>query len=166
MWFLQALFAGSIPEIIDIVKTFPKYNGTYVSDRGRRHVHNFSDLGMPLVDPLYCSPRKTPFCLRCPYSPLPFRRNNLHTCFHWTLFKLTRSKDRRRQTSAAVFSDNFVTHLAPWDVSDIPTPPRQFATHHLFNLVFSLSRPNHFFVGQQYMIQRACNEQPGDHQPL
>ena len=38
MWFLQALFAGSIPEIIDIVKTFPKYNGTYVSDRGRRLV--------------------------------------------------------------------------------------------------------------------------------
>ena len=34
----QALFAGSIPEIIDIVKTFPKYNGTYLSDRGRRHV--------------------------------------------------------------------------------------------------------------------------------
>ena len=35
----QALFAGSIPEIIDIVKTFPKYNGTYVNDRGRRHVN-------------------------------------------------------------------------------------------------------------------------------
>ena len=35
---LQALFAGSIPEIIDIVKTFPKYSGTYMSDRGRRHV--------------------------------------------------------------------------------------------------------------------------------
>ena len=34
----QALFAGSIPEIIDIVKMFPKYNGTYVNDRGRRHV--------------------------------------------------------------------------------------------------------------------------------
>ena len=51
MWFLQALFAGSIPEIIDIVKTFPKYNGTYVSDRGRRHVHIFYDLGMPLLDP-------------------------------------------------------------------------------------------------------------------
>ena len=34
----QALFAGSIPEIIDIVKTFPKYNGTYVNYRGRRHV--------------------------------------------------------------------------------------------------------------------------------
>jgi len=33
-----ALFAGSIPEIIDIVKTFPKYNGTYLSDRGRRHI--------------------------------------------------------------------------------------------------------------------------------
>merc|ERR1719158_1162690 len=33
-----ALFAGSIPEIIDIVKTFPKYSGTYVSDRGRRHI--------------------------------------------------------------------------------------------------------------------------------
>ena len=32
------MFAGSIPEIIDIVKTFPKYNGTYVNDRGRRHV--------------------------------------------------------------------------------------------------------------------------------
>ena len=34
----QALFAGSIPEIIDIVKMFPKYNGSYVNDRGRRHV--------------------------------------------------------------------------------------------------------------------------------
>jgi potassium large conductance calcium-activated channel subfamily M alpha protein 1 len=33
-----ALFAGSIPEIINIVKSFPKYNGYYVSDRGRRHV--------------------------------------------------------------------------------------------------------------------------------
>ena len=33
---LQALFAGSIPEIISIVKGFPKYSGTYVSDRGRR----------------------------------------------------------------------------------------------------------------------------------
>ena len=32
----QALFAGSIPEIISIVKGFPKYSGTYVSDRGRR----------------------------------------------------------------------------------------------------------------------------------
>ena len=36
----QALFAGSIPEIIDIVKTFPKYNGTYISDRGRRSIYN------------------------------------------------------------------------------------------------------------------------------
>ena len=36
----QALFAGSIPEIIDIVKMFPKYNGTYVKERGRRHVPN------------------------------------------------------------------------------------------------------------------------------
>lgn len=166
MWFLQALFAGSIPEIIDIVKTFPKYNGTYVSDRGRRHVHNFSDLGLPVVDPFYCSPRKTPFYLRCPYSPLPFRRNNLHTCFHWTLFKLTRSKDRRRQTSAAVFSDNFVTHLAPWDVSDIPTPPRQFATQPPPQPPFLsvLSQP--FFRWPVYPIQRACNEQPGDHQPF
>ena len=34
----QALFAGSIPEIIDIVKTFPKYNGTYYNYRGLRHV--------------------------------------------------------------------------------------------------------------------------------
>merc|ERR1712038_883920 len=33
-----ALFAGSIPEIIDIVKTFPKYNGTYTNERGRRHI--------------------------------------------------------------------------------------------------------------------------------
>jgi len=33
-----ALFAGSIPEIINIVKSFPKYNGYYVSDRGRRHI--------------------------------------------------------------------------------------------------------------------------------
>merc|ERR1719220_706860 len=64
-----ALFAGSIPEIIDIVKTFPKYNGTYVSDRGRRHVHTnaFSDLGLPLLEPFYYSrPSKTPFYLRCP----------------------------------------------------------------------------------------------------
>ena len=37
---LQALFAGSIPEIIDIMKTFPKFNGTYISQRGRRHVTN------------------------------------------------------------------------------------------------------------------------------
>ena len=32
----QALFAGSIPEIISIFKSFPKYNGTHVSDPGRR----------------------------------------------------------------------------------------------------------------------------------
>ena len=32
----QALFAGSIPEIISIFKSFPKYNGVYVSDPGRR----------------------------------------------------------------------------------------------------------------------------------
>ena len=36
---------------------------------------------------------------------------------------------RKTNRSTAVFSDNFVTYLAPWDVSDIPTPPRQFATH-------------------------------------
>ena len=32
----QALFAGSIPEIIGIFKSFPKYNGYYVSDQTRR----------------------------------------------------------------------------------------------------------------------------------
>ena len=53
---MQALFAGSIPEIIDIVKTFPKYNGTYVSDRGRRLVPLFfimpgyASLETPLVE--------------------------------------------------------------------------------------------------------------------
>ena len=81
MWFLQALFAGSIPEIIDIVKTFPKYNGTYVSDRGRRHVLTFSDLGMPLMDPSYSSSSKTPFYLRCPYSYSPLVETIwTHTC--------------------------------------------------------------------------------------
>ena len=40
----QALFAGSIPEIINIVKSFPKYNGYYVSDRGRRHVQHQNNL--------------------------------------------------------------------------------------------------------------------------
>merc|ERR1719232_2372756 len=33
-----ALFAGSIPEIISIFKSFPKYNGSYVSNSGKRHV--------------------------------------------------------------------------------------------------------------------------------
>ena len=55
----QALFAGSIPEIIDIVKTFPKYNGTYLSDRGRRHVLLLCILRMSFlisfVDPNYYS---------------------------------------------------------------------------------------------------------------
>ena len=40
---LQALFAGSIPEIIDIVKSFPKHNGSYVNYRERRHVKRQKD---------------------------------------------------------------------------------------------------------------------------
>lgn len=52
----QALFAGSIPEIIDIVKTFPKYNGTYISDRGRRHVQTITMLSF-VIFTLYLSHR-------------------------------------------------------------------------------------------------------------
>ena len=62
IWFLQALFAGSIPEIIDIVKTFPKYNGTYVSDRGRRHVQlSFHFLTLNASPgPFFCRPLGKP----------------------------------------------------------------------------------------------------------
>ena len=93
--------------------------------------------------PLYSRHRKTQFHLRCPplTDPLPFCRHHYSDniiCTHilsrcvaiqnFKSFKWTRSIAWRRQTSSAVFSDNFVTYLAPWDVSDIPTPPRQFAT--------------------------------------
>ena len=37
-FFLQALFASCIPEIIDLIGTRPKYGGTYKNERGRRHV--------------------------------------------------------------------------------------------------------------------------------